>query len=83
MRILIVKRACERNGFQFSWILYHLEQSEMFTLFGLNIVIFANKFTVVENIELFPCRQLSPAHGAGETCQMKHFITGFADHVLR
>lgn len=47
------------------------------------IILFAYKLVVVQDVELFAGGQLLPTHEARKAVEMEHLLTSFADEVGR
>ena len=51
-------------------------------VFAVQIILFANEFIFIQNVELLTGGQLFPTHHASETFQMKHLASGSPHQVI-
>lgn len=79
---ILANEVSSHHETRFVAVMREASKVQKVTLFGLHVVILADEFGVVQHVELFASGQLSATDCACEAVQVKHFITGLANHVL-
>lgn len=49
--------------------------------FAEQVVVLADEFVIVEDVELFTSAELLATNAAGETVEVEYFVTGLSDKV--
>lgn len=59
------------------------EQVSVFAVVVVQVILFANEFRLVQDVELFTGGKLLVAYDAREAVEVKHFASGLPDEVSR